>query len=81
MNIELVLSIVVPIFVGLAWFYSKIDRRFDLIDKRFDKIENRIDKLDEKLTDIDRRLCRLEGAFSAKECCVIKSDNQARKAE
>lgn len=33
---------------------------------------NRIDKLDEKITDIDRRLCRLEGAFSSKDCCMIK---------
>ena len=40
-----------------------------------------ISKLDEKITDIDRRLCRLEGAFSAKECCVIKEDRQIKKAE
>jgi len=41
------------------------------IDKRFDKIE-------EKITDIDRRLCRLEGAFSAKECCAIKHNNESK---
>ena len=33
-----------------------------------------IGKLDEKLTDVDRRLCRMEGAFSMKECCRISPD-------
>jgi hypothetical protein len=41
----------------------------------------RIDKLDEKVTDIDRRLCRLEGAFSSKECCMLVEDRHAKKAE
>jgi hypothetical protein len=30
--------------------------------------------------DIDRRLCRLEGAFSSKECCMLK-DHRKEKAE
>lgn len=51
------------------------------LSSRMDKIDSRIDKLDEKITDIDRRICRLEGAFSAKECCVIKQDQDLRKAE
>lgn len=38
-----------------------------------------IGKLDEKLTDVDRRLCRMEGAFSMKECCRISPD-EAKKA-
>lgn len=48
---------------------------------RFDRVDNRIDKLDEKVTDIDRRLCRLEGAFSSKDCCMIKEDKHLRQAE
>jgi len=44
-------------------------------------IWNSLSKLDEKVTDIDRRLCRLEGAFSAKECCMIKDDSKLKKAE
>jgi len=40
----------------------------------------RIDKLDEKLTDVDRRLCRLEGAFSSKECCILHH-HENRKEE
>ena len=45
------------------------------------KLSQKIDKLDEKVTDIDRRICRLEGAFSAKECCMIKEDQSLKKAE
>lgn len=73
-----------------------IDKRFarfeEAIDKRFNKVETdlkdgfkdlstQISKLDDKLTDVDRRLCRLEGAFSSKDCCMIKDDRQNRKAE
>ena len=38
-----------------------------------------IGKLDEKLTDVDRRLCRMEGAFSMKECCRLSPD-EVKKA-
>lgn len=41
----------------------------------------RLDKMQETITDIDRRLCRLEGAFSNKDCCVIKDSNEKRKVE
>lgn len=41
---------------------------------------NTLGKIDEKLTDVDRRLCRLEGAFSSKECCMLYHHEQ-RKAE
>ncbi len=75
---------------------KKFESRFEAMDKKFDalqvEIKNdiarlestltiKIDKLDEKVTDIDRRLCRLEGAFSAKDCCAIKDDRHLRKAE
>lgn len=41
----------------------------------------KIDKLDEKVTDIDRRLCRLEGAFTSKECCRIQDERHMKQAE
>lgn len=70
-----------PILVAIFWFHARLDQRFDKIDQRFDKIDQRFDKLEEKVTDIDRRLCRLEGAFSSKDCCMIKDDRHLRKAE
>ena len=60
-------------FVLMGFMWKSISTRFDKVDQRFDRLE-------EKITDIDRRLCRLEGAFSAKEYCVLKND-QSRKAE
>lgn len=44
-------------------------------------LNNRIEKLDEKITDVDRRLCRLEGAFSAKDCCILKEDSHSKRAQ
>jgi len=57
---------------------KNLGNRIDTVEKN---LSNRIDKLDEKVTDIDRRLCRLEGAFSSKDCCMIKDSSQMRKAE
>jgi hypothetical protein len=52
---------------------------FSLMLVMWHSLNSRIDKLDEKLTDVDRRLCRLEGAFSSKDCCMIKDDRQINK--
>jgi hypothetical protein len=51
------------------------------IINRFDKIDSRLDEIEEKITDIDRRLCRLEGAFSNRECCILKNDNNQKQVE
>jgi hypothetical protein len=59
--------------------FGEIDKKFDSIDKRFDKVDARFDKIEEKVTDIDRRLCRMEGAFSQKECCMLKHDSDVKK--
>jgi len=65
--------------------FKRIDERFDQMEKkndeRFDKLEKKLEKMDEKLLDLDRRLCRLEGAFSSKDCCMIKDDSRLKKAE
>ena len=47
----------------------------------FNRLEQRLDKMQETITDIDRRLCRLEGAFQAKECCLLKSESSHKIAE
>ena len=60
---------------------KRIDGLENTLNKRIDGVEIRIDKLDEKITDIDLRLCRLEGAFSSKDCCMIKDDRQFKKVE
>lgn len=59
--------------------FEKIEDKFDKIDQRFDKVDQRFDKIEETIKDIDRRLCRLEGAFSQKDCCMLK-ENHHHKA-
>jgi len=61
--------------------FENIDRRFEHIDRKFENIDRRFDKIEEKITDIDRRLCRLEGAFTAKECCRIQDERNLKQAE
>lgn len=61
--------------------FELVDKRFEQVDKRFEQVDRRFDKIEEKITDIDRRLCRLEGAFSSKDCCMIKDSRLNEKAE
>jgi hypothetical protein len=44
---------------------------FALMLVMWHSLTSRFDKLEEKVTDIDRRLCRLEGAFTSKDCCRL----------
>lgn len=54
-------------FVYLFIFYLLIKKETSVIKK--------------ELNEIDKRLCRLEGAFSSKDCCMIKDDRKLSKAE
>ncbi len=46
-------------------------------------MENRINVTATKtdLNELDKRLCRIEGALSAKECCLLKEGDKVKKAE
>jgi hypothetical protein len=73
------------IFTLMMFMWHAMNSKFEVLDFKLDRVDSnlssRIDKIDEKVTDIDRRLCRLEGAFSNKDCCMIKESNSLRKAE
>lgn len=43
-------------------------------------IRNELSDLRKDVQDIDRRLCRIEGAMSAKDCCMLKEEKM-KKAE
>lgn len=60
----------------IMWY--NLSNRIDAVEK---SVNSKVDKLSETVTDIDRRLCRLEGAFSSKDCCMIKDDRPVKKAE
>lgn len=51
------------------------------LNKRIDKLRVRQDKLENLVPDLDRRLCRIEGAISNKDCCMIKDERNLKKAE
>lgn len=86
MDIQTVLEIasridianILIITVIIVYFYNRLDNR---MDKRFEHVDKRFDKIESKIEDMDRRLCRLEGAFSNKDCCMIKDDRLKQKAE
>ena len=72
-DIQILMAMVTGLGIIMLILWKQVNGRLDKVDVRFDK-------LDEKLTDVDRRLCRLEGAFSSKECCMLHHHDQ-RKAE
>lgn len=63
---------------GFAIMFTLMKMMWSDMNRRFTQVDSRFDKLEEKITDMDRRLCRLEGAFSAKECCALKADSHRR---
>ena len=87
--IDMILWIMSGGFAGMfslmLVMWNSLNKRIDQIGSDLERIDsklsNKIDKLDEKLTDVDRRLCRLEGAFSSKDCCMIKDERIIRKVE
>ena len=66
MNMEILT--IIGTGIGIVTFLYTVMRNFK------SDMNMKFDKMDEKLTDIDRRLCRLEGAFSARECCMLNNE-------
>lgn len=54
---------------------------FSLLWISWNGFNKRMDKLEALVLDIDRRLCRIEGAISNKDCCMIKEEKSLKKAE
>jgi hypothetical protein len=64
-------TILIALF-GAMW--SNINKRFDKVDARFEKLETTV-------SDIDKRVFGIETMLHMKDCCVLKSDSQVKKAE
>ncbi len=84
------------IFAFMLYLYKKTDAhihnleakmgaRFAIVKTCFanleTKMDHRFDVMSDDIKDIDRRLCRLEGAFTSKDCCMIKDSRHIEKAE
>lgn len=68
-------------FALMGFMWNSINKRIDRLELRMDAMDIKLDKLNEKVNSLDRTLCRLEGAFSTKECCMLKQDQFIRRAE
>ena len=44
-----------------AWFWKRLDKKFEAIDKRFDKIDEAIAAMRTDIRMLDTRMSRLEG--------------------
>lgn len=63
----------------------KVDRneaKFNAkLDTKLDPILESINDLDKRLNELDKRLYGIEAVLHMKECCVLKQDQQLKKAE
>lgn len=83
------ITIVGPILYGITWSHRSLKKelRGEINDLKmetrsnFDKLRSNFDKLSDEVRDIDRRLCRIEGALSNKECCMLKDPRLNEKIE
>ena len=62
-------------------FFKSIDERFNRVDERFHEMQSKIDEMQHSITDIDKRLYGIETVLHMKDCCVLKQDQNLRKAE
>lgn len=77
-KLDIILTVMIA---GFGLMMSLMLIMWNNLNSRIDKISEEIKDLRKDVQDLDRRLCRLEGAFSAKEFCVIKTQNELPKAE
>lgn len=93
---EINIAQIIVIFVGMWFFYSKLDKKIEKLDQRLSsrmdavdqKIEKgdqglsaRIDNLSNKIDDVDRRLCRIEGSLATQGHCLFSQARQEKKVE
>jgi len=61
MNWQEIIAIVAPIMGRLAWFYNRIDKKFECIDKRFDGVNLELKEIRRDIQSLDTRVSRIEG--------------------
>ena len=49
------------------------------VKAEFKELKADVKLLREDVKDMDRRLCRLEGAFSTKECCMLSHSHSGKE--
>lgn len=81
-------AVVVAIGTLLRNFKIDIGAKIDRIETRMDRLETRIDRIETKvegiqasLNEIDKRLYAVEMVLHMKDCCMLKQDQNLKKAE
>ena len=74
-------SIVFPIIAFLGWMLNRIDKKFEEFRNEFRELRGEIKDVKIEVKELRTSLNRIEGAFYAKECCMIKDDSQVKKVE
>ncbi len=69
------------IFGLLLVIWHSLNGRIDKTDSRIDKLNEKFDTLTEKTSEIDKRLYGIETVLHMKDCCVLKQDQNLKKAE
>lgn len=67
--------------LGFTGMFSLMIYLHSCTNRRLDEIGRRLDDIRRDLNDLNMRVSRLEGAFMNKDCCMIKSESQMKKAE
>lgn len=64
--------------LGFAALGTLILYLHSITAKSIRQLTEELRALREEVRDIDRRLCRLEGAFSNKDCCMLRHDHKEK---
>ncbi len=65
---------IVLILGGMWMFYNRLDAKIE-------KLGARMDKLEARMTALEHAMVEVKTILRFKECCMIKDDNQVKKAE
>jgi|SRR5579885_207709 len=60
-------SMIIVVAGGIAWMWTRLDKKFDKIDERFNKFDQRFDKVDQRFDKVDQRLEKIESRVSGLE--------------
>lgn len=71
-------TVLIAAFSGMWVAFSK---RFESIDKKLDSMDKRLDRGESTIIHIDKRIVAIETLLHMKECCVLKEDQNLKKAE
>lgn len=77
MNLQDILTILIPTFGFLSWIYSRIDKKFELMDKKFERMDAKFERMDAKFEQID---AKFEQKFRQIEIKMVDEFTEVKKA-